>query len=61
MNPILLEPNTENEGFPLVSNFNLTLGIKDTLMNLLEKGQKFKKRKREANEKENDGFVRKAS
>ena len=55
----MLEQNLETEGFPLVSNFNLTLGIKDTLTSLLDKGQKFKKRKREVNEKENDGFVRK--
>ena len=39
------EGGLEIEGFPIVSNFNITLGIKDTLTSLLEKGQKFKKRK----------------
>jgi hypothetical protein len=57
VNPLMFEQNLENEGFPLVTNFNLTLGIKDTLSNIHDKGQKFKKRKKEVSEKENDGFT----
>ena len=52
--PLQLNGNhQEADPLPIVSNFNLTLGIKDTLSNLNEKATKFK-RKKEPLQKENN-------